>query len=255
MKSQNNVAIIGCVFAFILTLVSPIKIKADTLFGIYFSASSWQPDFSGDVNYEGSDISVEDDLDIADDSSNLLSIALEHPAPFLPNIKLQRTNLDTSSLASLDSDISFGGITFPEGVQLQSQIDLSHTDYILYYELLDNWVSLDLGVNVINFDGNIILESDGLYSDLELDEFVPTLYGKASFELPLTGAYLGAEGSIISAADATISDYKMFVGWESDFGLGAEAGIHSFGADWDDFADSHGDLTFDGYYASVIYHF
>ncbi len=255
MKLHYNVAKIGCAFALILTFVSPVKVQADTLLGLYFSASHWQPDFSGDMNYDGSDINIEDQLNIEDDSSTVFSIALEHPIPLLPNIKLQRTTLDTSSIATLGSDLTFGGITFPDGTQLQSLLDFSHTDYILYYELLDNWVSLDLGINVINFDGNIILESEGLNSDLELDEFVPTLYGKASFELPLTGAYLGAEGSIIGSGDAAISDYKVFVGWESDFGLGAELGLHRFGADWEDIEDSHGDLVFDGYYASVIFHF
>ncbi|MCP4413872.1 MAG: hypothetical protein GY808_15035, partial [Gammaproteobacteria bacterium] len=46
MKLHNDVAKIGCAFAFILTFLSPVKVQADTLLGLYFSASNWQPDFS-----------------------------------------------------------------------------------------------------------------------------------------------------------------------------------------------------------------
>jgi len=234
-------------------LATPLK--ADKILGVYFSASNWQPDFSGDINNLGPAIDLKNELNITDDSSVLLSFSLEHPLPFLPNVKVQRTQLNTLSNSVLNSDINFGGITFPIGSQLSSQMDLSHTEYILYYELLDNWASLDLGITLMNFDGNINLQTSDLISTVDLDDYIPAGYARISFELPMTGMFTGAEGSLLSIDDNAISDYKIFVGWENNSGFGAEVGYHSFSVDWEDFNNSNGDLTFDGYYASINFRF
>lgn len=255
MKKFNHKSITIKALALALSVIAPVSLKADTILGIYLSVGNWQPDFSGEIDNSGPVIDLNDQLNIADDSSTLTSFALEHPVPWIPNIKVQRTELDTTSSSILGSAVSFGGVTFPSGTELDSQIDLSHTDYILYYEILDNWVSIDFGLTLMNFDGNISLQSSGLVSNVNLDDYVPAGYFKASFELPLTGAFVGAEGSLLSVGDNSISDYKAFVGWESEFGLGAEFGYHRFSVDWEDFDNSNGDLTFDGYYVSVNYHF
>jgi outer membrane protein len=230
-----------------LLVVVPTTSNADTILGVYVSASSWSPDISGDISDVGSDINIEDQLGITDDTSSLFSFALEHPIPVLPNIKIQKTSLDTTSSSILNTDITFGTETFVSGTSINSLIDLSHTDYILYYELLDNWVSLDLGITVMNFGGDINIQSSAQSSAVDLDDYIPAGYAKVSFELPLTGMYAGAEGSMLSIGDNSISDYEVFLGWESDFGLGVEAGYHSFGVDWDDIYDSSGDINFDGY--------
>ena len=255
MKTFNRKSITLKALVLAMSVVAPVSLKADTILGIYISASSWQPDFSGEIDNSGPVINLNDQLNITDDSSTLTSFALEHPVPWIPNVKVQRTELDTTSLSIIGSDINFGGVIFPSGSELNSQIDLSHTDYILYYEILDNWVSIDFGISLMNFDGNISLQSDGLASEVNLDDYVPAGYARASFELPLTGVFAGVEGSLLSVGDNSISDYKVFLGWESEFGLGAEVGYHSFSVDWEDFDSSNGDLTFDGYYVSVNYHF
>lgn len=237
-----------------LSTLSPMSLQADTL-GIYFSASSWSPNLSGYVSDNGPTINIEDELGFDDENSTIFSVAIEHPILFLPNFKYQRTDLDVNSSTTLSSEINFGGITYPSNTPLESQIDLSHSDYIMYYEVLDNWVSLDLGVTVMNFDGNINISSTGLESDVEFDEFVPALYGKADFELPFTGFYTGAEASVLSIGDGSISDYKIYLGWESDLVIGAEIGYHNFEADWEGFENSDGNISFEGYYATVTLHF
>lgn len=250
--STKNITNILAITA--LSLLSPMNLQADTL-GIYFSASSWSPDISGYVSDNGPTINIEDELGFDDDQSNIFSVAIEHPIFFLPNFKYQRTALDVSSSTTLSSDINFGGITYPADTPLESQIDLSHSDYIMYYEVLDNWVSLDLGITVMNFDGNINISSTSLQSDVDFDEFVPALYGKADFDLPFTGFYTGAEASVLSIGDGSISDYKIYLGWESDLVIGAEIGYHNFEADWEDFENSDGNISFEGYYATVTLHF
>jgi len=248
-KSVTNILAIT-----VLSVLPSQALQADTL-GIYVSASSWSPDISGYVSDDGPTINIEDELGFDDDKSNIFSVAFEHPIFMLPNFKYQRTALDVNSSTNLSSGINFGGVSFPANTPLDSIVDLSHTDYIMYYEVLDNWVSLDLGITVMNFDGNISISSTGLASNVDLDEYVPALYGKAEFNLPFTGFYTGVEGSILSIGDGSIADYKVYLGWESDIVIGAEIGYHSFEADWEGFDNSDGKISFDGYYASVTFHF
>ena len=129
----NN--LLAMVVVAMLTSGMSVSAKADTILGIYVSATTWSPDFSGTISDSGPSINIEDELDINEDTSTLFSVALEHPIPFLPNIKLQRTGLEGVGTSVISSDIAFGGTNFTTGTQVTSQIDLGHTDYILYYEI------------------------------------------------------------------------------------------------------------------------
>jgi outer membrane protein len=229
--------------------------KADTILGIFVGTSQWQANFSGDVTSSGPSIDLEDQLDQDGDSTRSIFAALEHPIPMLPNIKVRNVNLDASSSTVLTAPIIFDGVTYNSGDTVTSNFDLSHNNYIFYYELLDNWVNLDLGMNFIDFDGEIALESPGKLSSSKIDETIPTLYAKAQFDFPATNFYVGVEMSTISDGDNSLNERRYNVGYESDFGFGAEAGYRSFSLKWDDIDNSNGDLNFDGYYASVYYHF
>jgi len=240
--------------ASILVLLSSGSAQADIL-GVYMTAGIWNPDISGYISDNGPNINIVNDLAFNDDSSKNFSFALEHPLFMLPNIKIKRTALDTNSATVIDSEINFGGITFPANSSLNSQIDLSHTDYIAYYEILDNWVSIDLGLTIMHFDGNININATNLSSNVNLDDYVPAFYGKVNVELPLTGLYVGTQGSLLSIGDSSISDYNIYIGWESDAIIGVEVGYQRFEADWEGFDNSDGNLSFDGYYASVTFHF
>ena len=79
------------------------NLQADTL-GLYVSAGSWSPDISGFVSDNGENINVEDELGFDDDSSNVFSVALEHPVFMLPNIKIQQTGLDVNASSVLGSE-------------------------------------------------------------------------------------------------------------------------------------------------------
>ena len=242
-------------FAMIALLLLSQTIKADTILGVYLSATSWQPEFDGNIESLGPSIDLNQNLGLEDDSSNQFSIRLEHPIPGLPNFGTQTNTLDTTAGVVLNQDISFDGTAFLQGTDLQSTIDLSHQDIILYYEVLDNWVSLDLGINLMLFDGDITLLSDNQSAFVELDEVIPSLYAMLQFEFPKTGMYIGAIASYIGLDDNHFTKTKLQLGWESDSGLGAELGYQSFAAEWTDYDNSNGNLNYDGYYASITYHF
>ena len=75
----------------------------------------------------------------------------------------------------------------------------------------------------------------------------------------LLAAPIAAQGAVINEVsydDSSITDYQAGIGYETDIGLGIEAGLRSFQIDYDDSDDDEeADLTIDGIYAGVFYHF
>lgn len=230
--------------------------NADFL-GFTIGANNWQQEFSGSVRSDITDtIDIENDLGYTDDEgNNNFYVAFEHPIPLIPNVMLARTELEVSGEAT--STFEFEGISFDGSVS--STTDLSHTDATLYYEILDNWVSLDIGLTIRSFDEGVTISGSvaGGGSDtaeLEIDGALPMFYVGAKFELPFSGLYVIANGNWIGYDDDTIMDYKAALGYESSIGLGLEIGMRSFELEYED-DEEYADLTIDGMYAGVFYHF
>ena len=246
-KAILAAAVLGCALS--------TTASADVL-GFEVGGYVWQQDYEGDIQDGSSVVDLDTDLALDDDNNNVFYIALEHPIPLLPNIRLQQTEIKFDGESTLSRNIDFDGQTFNINADVVSDLDLSHTDATLYYEILDNWVSLDLGLTVRKFDGSAeIALADGSQVAREvLDDAVPMLYLGAKFELPLTGLYAGANANAISAGDSTITDYQIKLGYETDFGLGIEAGVRRFDLDYED-DDEEADVVIDGSYIGVFYHF
>jgi outer membrane protein len=213
----------------------PSVSQADTILGLYLGASHWQTGLSGSLNEQGNASSdVEDDFGIDDEGNNFIYAALEHPIPLVPNIKLQQTSLDAAG--------SNG-----------SNVDFSHTDATLYYEILDNWVSLDIGLTARTFNGAVTFPSST--DELELSATMPMLYAKAQFDLPFTGLSAGVEGNLIGYSGNNLKDLNARINYEAFMGLGIAVGYRVFTLELDDIDDLNSDLTLDGFYAGLTYHF
>lgn len=231
--------------------------QADVL-GFRVGGYAWQQEFDGDVQSgdNGDVISIDDTLGYDDETNNSFYVALEHPVPFIPNIMLSRTEIDVSAVQS--ASFEFDGIEFDGSID--SSADLSHTDATFYYEVLDNWVSLDVGITARSFDEGFEITGETDFgtdsSELDVDEVIPMLYLATKFELPLSGLYIIADGNWISYDDDTLMDYKIGLGYETDIGFGIEAGMRSFEVEYEEEDDEEfADITIDGVYAGVFYHF
>ena len=221
------------------------------------------PDYSGhlavdDAAQDGTELNLEDDLGFTDNDHNVLWLALEHPVPFLPNIKVVSSDLDVSASLILTRDITFGGETFTANENVSSRLDFSNTEITLYYEFLDNWINLDAGVTLRQYDGDVSLETDPGGSNIseseKLDFIIPLLYLKGRVDIPSTGLFVDGQINIISISGNSISDTEFSVGYESEIGLGAKAGYRTFNMDIDE-DDFVSDLDFSGAYVSVFFHF
>jgi len=245
------------VFLFLVIGILPLSTLHADFVGINIGASQWSPNLSGSFNSNdnGTSIDLIDDLGIDDNGSpSSLVLILEHPIKALPNIKYQGFNLDSSGSRTLNNNLDFNGQTFNSGNRVRTSFDLSHDDIVLYYQLLDNWVNLDMGIDVKRFDGEVELSGD-TSSRLAIDETIPLLYLSARFDLPYDGFYIGANFNSLSLGDNIVEDSTIKLGYETNFGIGFEGGIKSFSLELDNADNLDTDLKYDGIFLNGFYHF
>lgn len=235
-----------------LATIAPVMASADAL-GLRVSAGLWAQDFSGTVQDGFTRIDVQDDLRMDDENNNVFTVNIEHPVPFLPNLRVRHTALEQDASASLVRDIDFDGQLFRLDIDVASDIDLSHTDATLYYEVLDNWVSLDLGLTARAFDGEVSIRSASNFASEEIDEVVPLVYLRTAFQLPLSGLSVGAEANAIGYDDDSFVDASGFIAYQSGLGLCVEVGYRVIQLDIEE-SDIIADVEVDGGYVALGYH-
>ena len=230
-------------------LVSQITL-ADTILGFYAGVSNWQHDMAGNIN---SDLSVSDRVDINfDNGGNIFYAALEHPVPFLPNIKVQQNDVQANGLINISDVAAFPG----QSVDVNGDIDFSHTDIMLYYEILDNALNLDLGLSFKYFNGY----SDFYYQDMlddksDFDDWIPMLYAKGQVDLPLTGFSVYGSVEALSFDSNDVTDFEVGLNYESKVGLGGVVGYRALSVDLINIGDLTSDLKIDGFFAGINFHF
>jgi len=241
--------------AFLLTL----QAQADVA-GIEVGGYQWSPDYSGTLASDGTtlpgtQIDIQQDLGFDSDDHNIIWASIEHPVPMLPNIKIVSSDLQTSAQSPAGGvSFDFNGITFNEDVA--TSVDFSNVEYTFYYEILDNWLNLDAGLTIRQYDGQveIIGQTTNQRTVEDLDFALPLLYVKGRVDLPFTGFFVDGEANIISYDNDKISDLLVGLGYESEIGLGAKAGYRTFTLEVDEDGFTS-DLEFKGAYVSVFFHF
>ena len=233
---------------------------ADTLLGLYVGVDGWQSDNSGSFSDSGNmqDFNFEDETFIS------YYAALEHPIPLVPNIKLKYTELELNGSTLLNETFEFGGTSFTTNTTATTVSDLSHIDYILYYEIFDNdLLSIDLGVNAKQFDGDIVVtgtaNGKATTETVDFSGFVPLVYGRAEVGLPLTGLSVFFEGSLLAIDDSKVQDYQAGIAWalldNLAVDLDIKAGYRKMTLELDDIDNLYTDIDASGPFAGVQIHF
>lgn len=231
----------------------------DTLLGLYVGAQGWNMETSGGFSEDGSNAN----FNFEDESKPSIYAALEHPIPFIPNIKLQRTEMDTNGGVTLNSNFTFGGELFSVNTDVATDVQLTSTDIILYYELFDNdLISFDVGLNAKYIDGELLViakEDPSLSGREEFSGPVPMLYSRLALGLPLTGFGAFIEGSFLSIDDHTLTDYQAAITYSLIENLAIDVtfqvGYRAVTLELDDLDNIYSNLEFKGAYAGLEVHF
>lgn len=235
---------------------------AATIFGVYAGGGVWSQDIEGDARSGDSLTSaislvdLDDDLGFDSKRNLYLYAGLEHPIPLLPNIRVDYAEIAQTARGQLDRSIEFNGRTFDVSANLLSEVDLEQTDLVLYYEVLDNVVSLDLGLGVRYVDGFVQVADTSGFSSAEFSGVIPLAYVGARVDLPITNFWAAAQARGVGYRGDSLIDIDARVGWESALGLGLEVGYRIMELELDDFDDiDTADLTIKGPFAGITFSF
>ncbi len=231
---------------------------ADTIFGLHGSAHIWQPELAGTIGQDASAFDFSTEFNGEKGESTSVLVAIEHPIPLLPNVQLRVTPL-TWSGSSESATGSLGGIINFSG-EVDAQVDLTSLDGTVYYELLDNWVSLDLGLTARQLDGFVSArERSGLSDQLDIDQILPMAYGHARFDLPFSGLAAGLRGNVISFEGNNLTDLEAYLHLEVDLiplvDIGVQGGVRRLSLQIEDIDDWQSDATLEGAYIALTGHF
>ncbi len=217
----------------------------------------WAGGYTWNTSYEGTvaatasgqtlNLSVDDNLGLKDSDNNVLWAAFEHPIPFIPNVQIKKTDLETEGTGVFTETFVYAGQTYSASEELNSRMNLNHIDYTAYWGLPLPIVTFDLGLNVRKFEGELAINT-GVE---ELDAPIPMVFGRVGAELPLTGLELMAEANYVGYKDTSHMDYQVVLRYTLPvlpvLDINLEAGYRSFQLDVDptDFDGDADDLTAD----------
>ncbi|MDH5353693.1 MAG: TIGR04219 family outer membrane beta-barrel protein [Gammaproteobacteria bacterium] len=209
--------------------------------GINIGNNGWLNKQPQSINSYDDSIDLVDNLDNNERSQSLVLI-LEHPISAVPNFRYQSYNLNNSELNRSGVNPGVNGSDGEAGNRLPSSFSLSQDDIVLYYELLNTSLNLDMGIDLKRLNGEV--EFSGIdNAAVRLDETIPLLYLSAHYNLPYDGFYLGANFNNFSLGDSIVEDSTIKLGYQSDAGHGFEGGLKSFSYE---FNDTDTNLEYDG---------
>ncbi|WP_019385701.1 TIGR04219 family outer membrane beta-barrel protein [Acinetobacter venetianus] len=212
--------------------------QADVI-GVKGDLSYWN--YNGEANMAAQTSAPDQDLDRK--GAAQLSLAIEHPIPLIPNAKIRYVNLKTQT----ENEVAG---------QPVYDLDIDHTDFILYYEVLDNIVDADIGFGASNLNGDV--KTLGL-NKTDIDKTIPVIYGSAGVKLPFTGLSAKAELLYSNVNDTKITDaqtelqYNFIDNLLVDVGL--KAGYRILDIKLDDYEKNDLKFNFKGPYIGLDVHF
>ena len=243
----------------ILTVLTAAALAAPMahadLIGLYAVADGWRYDGTADIAQTGT---TPEHFELGNKTVPSLAVAFEHPAPLVPNVRVQYTALkgnDTlnSLLFKFDNKVYVGNVNF--------DLDASTVDLIAYYELLDNVVSVDVGLGAklikgdLKASGNLNTTS----STVSVNQTIPVVYANATVKLPFTGFSANATGNGMSYKGSSITDLSAAVQYKlvdvPGFDFNVRAGYRQVHLKLDDVDNIDADVTFKGPFLGVQAHF
>jgi len=235
MKSNNLIT--GGLLA-----AMPVMATADML-SITVGGGIWNETPEGGINKinDPTSVDVKNNLFWSDESQGYLFATLEHPIPLLPNVRLSYISLDQTGSGTTSFD--FDGVIYSGNVA--NDFTIEQTDLLLYYEVLDNIVSLDLGLNVRLLDISFSINDGTSNTSDSVSGTVPMIYGMVGGS-PWPGVLLSAEANYMSYSGSTISDFTAKISYTTDFFVGFEAGYRTETIKLDDVDDTDANLDFKG---------
>ena len=236
-----------------ITLLTPSFFASADIVGFSAGLGIWQSTPDGALGTTS--ISLDDNLNLQEENANYAFVALEHPVPLLPNIRISYTDLQWTGQGMVPAGTVLDEVVFPIDQAVDVDLDLSHTDATFYYEILDNVVDLDLGLTARLFDGQASLIGSAAQEQVDVDAVIPLVYGRAGIDMPFTGLSASVSGNWINVNEFRLIDWSAELNYDFSIAPSLEAGLifgyRSMLIEIDSGDELQSDAEFDGFYAGL----
>ena len=226
----------------LITLASPLVAQADFL-SVSVGGGSWNetPDGNIQKTTDTADVDIKRDFFWKEESQGYFFATFEHFVPLVPNVKIMGTKMDHAGSGA--TPFTFDGKDFTGDIN--NTFSIETLDLVAYYEVLDNIVSLDIGLNIrkLSIDYSI---DDGTFNAADsISVTLPMLYAMVGAS-PLPDLIISAEISHISYSGNGTTDVTAKIAYTTSFFLGLEAGYRSQTYTLDDASSTDAKLDFSG---------
>lgn len=222
--------------------------------GMYGHSPSGYASYTPQDGTQETSANLDDTFRWGDNNDIFFKAYLEHPLPFMPNLKLGYTKLGYKGTNTV-SLFSWGDIGTYSG-EIDSTLGLNMTDATLYYELLDNWVEFDAGLTMRYAKGSIDVTTPLQKESVDFSTWIPMVYAKTRFNIPATDVSLQLEANAVSYEGTTFYDYELSARYTFTMGLGLEAGYKALHLNSDDLTSGlTTDMDFSGPFAAFVWDF
>ncbi|SNR78244.1 TIGR04219 family outer membrane beta-barrel protein [Desulfurobacterium atlanticum] len=185
--------------ALTLVALSAVSANALPLFKVEAGAGMVKQSPSGWINYQGTDVDIKDDLQIADETKPFGWVRIEHPIPLIPNLKVEATKFDFSGSGTITKTFTFGGQTFTASSNIDSELRMDQYDLTIYWGVPFLGLAT-LGTTHVNF-GLTVKYIDG-YACVK----TATQEASTDFQVPVPMGFL--EGGFGIGPVSTNADIK-----------------------------------------------
>ena len=242
-------------FSFLLLLLITCHSHADWWGGLDMGAYSWNPSPEGVIG--NSDIDVNNDIHLNNQTMGVFWFAVEHLDTWYPNFRFEATTIDMVGNGTFADEKILRRAAFTGDVN--SALSYHSYDLNAYYQAYDNFITLDLGVALRFFEGFIkIAREDGLLSEkANFSSAVPAAYAAMNIDIPLKGWYLGLIGNAGGYDRTLLTDVTAKLGWKYEFEtlnyshIGLELGYRQQAIKIHQIDDFNSDFDLSGGFAGV----
>jgi len=186
--------------------------------GLDVNIGAGNQNISGDLEFQGTKMSLKDNLGLNDERQVILSVRIEHPIPLLPNLYYRYIPSSFTGSKTNTTAIKYGGKTFTAGTLLTSTVELNRHDIGLYYNLPVNLVTagilkaaLGLNVRVIDFKGDLTGTAGGVTgsrANKSITAPIPQLFGRVAVT-PVKFISINGEVRWLGIGNNSLSDFTV----------------------------------------------
>jgi outer membrane protein len=186
--------------------------------GLDVNIGTGNQSITGDLAFQGTKMSLQDTLGLADERQIILSVRIEHPIPILPNLYYRYIPSSFTGSKTNTTAIKYGGKTFDAKTVVTSTVELNRHDIGLYYDLPVNLATagilkaaLGLNVRVIDFKGDLagtVGGVAGIKANKSITAPIPQLFGRLSVT-PVKFISINGEIRWLGIGNNSLSDFTV----------------------------------------------